>query len=292
VKAFQQNTCVNVDTKLVGLLGNPLGHSFSPVMHNTAFQTLGLNYVYLPIEVPPDDLKDVAVGISKMNFAGYNITIPHKVRIMEHLDRIDELALFIGAVNTVVFEDGVATGYNTDGEGFIRSLAAETGMTAGGKRCFILGCGGTARAIAMTLAFQGAGNIFICNRTRRKAIDLADEINTNVRPCSEAITWTPGSIQPAIRRSDIFVNTTSIGMYPDEDRTPIDIDMIPDHLVVYDIVYNPVRTQLLKAAAAKGCRVVNGLGMLVYQGAEGFRRWTGIEPPVGMMFEVVRGLNE
>ena len=146
---------VDVNTKLVGLFGNPLGHSFSPAMHNKAFETLGLNFFYLPIEVTAEDLPTVAAGIAKMNFAGYNITIPHKIRIMDCLDEIDPLAQAIGAVNTVVLENGRATGYNTDGEGFVRSLEAESGITVDGKRYFILGCGGAARAIAMTRPSQG-----------------------------------------------------------------------------------------------------------------------------------------
>ena len=127
---------VDVNTKLVGLLGNPLGHSFSPAMHNRAFEKLGLNFFYMPIEVAPENLKDVARGISKMNFAGYNVTVPHKIRIMEHLDHIDDLARGIGAVNTITIQDGVATGHNTDGLGYVRSLETEAGISVEGKNHF------------------------------------------------------------------------------------------------------------------------------------------------------------
>ena len=282
---------VDVNTKLVGLLGNPLGHSFSPAMHNKAFETLGLNYFYLPIEVTADDLPTVAAGIAKMNFAGYNITIPHKIRIMDCLDAIDPLAQAIGAVNTVVLEKGHATGYNTDGEGFVRSLEAESGMTVDGKRYFILGSGGAARAIAMTLAFKGAQKIFLCNRTEQKAHDLAVEINTKVSPCSEVVPRDPVRMAPAVQKADVLINTTSIGMHPEEDRIPIESDLIPAGVIVSDIVYNPARTKLLQVAEAKGCKTVPGLGMLVYQGTEGFRKWTEAEPPVEVMFEVVRALK-
>ena len=142
---------VDVQTKLVGLLGNPLGHSFSPAMHNRAFEMLGLNFFYMPIEVTSEHLQDVARGISRMNFAGYNITIPHKIQIMEYLDYIDELAQGIGAVNTVKIENGVTTGYNTDGMGYVHTLETEAGISVEGKNYLILGCGGGARAIAMTL---------------------------------------------------------------------------------------------------------------------------------------------
>jgi shikimate dehydrogenase len=282
---------VDVNTKLVGLLGNPLGHSFSPAMHNKAFETLGLNYFYLPIEVTAEDLPTVAAGIAKMNFAGYNVTIPHKVHIMDCLDAIDPLAQAIGAVNTVVLENGRTTGYNTDGEGFVRSLEAESGITVDGKRYFILGSGGAARAIAMTLAFKGAQKIYLCNRTEQKAHDLSAEINTKVSPSSEVVPMDPARMADTVRRADVLVNTTSIGMHPEENRIPIDDDLIPSGVIVSDIVYNPPRTKLLQAAEAKACKTVPGLGMLVYQGTEGFRKWTGAEPPVEVMFGVVRALK-
>ena len=282
---------VDVNTKLVGLLGNPLGHSFSPAMHNKAFETLGLNYFYLPIEVTAEDLPTVAAGIARMNFAGYNITIPHKIRIMDCLDAIDPLARAIGAVNTVIVENGRTTGYNTDGEGFVQSLETETGIAVGGKCYLIIGAGGAARAIAMTLASRGAQKIFLCNRTEQKAHDLVAEINTKVNPCSEVVAREPARIGAAVRQADVLINTTSVGMHPDEDRMPIDGDLIPNGLIVSDIVYNPARTKLLQVAESKNCRVVPGLGMLVYQGAEAFRKWTGAEPPVDVMFEVVRALK-
>jgi shikimate dehydrogenase len=284
-------TVVDVHTRLVALLGNPLGHSFSPAMHNKAFETLGLNYFYLPIEVASTDLEDVVHGISKMNFAGFNVTIPHKIGIMAYLDHIDELAETIGAVNTVTLKDGVSTGHNTDGEGFIQSLETQTGISVRGKRHFILGCGGGARAIATTLAFKGAEKIFICNRTEQKAHDLAAEINTKVKACSEVVRMETADIKTALQQADVLINTTSIGMHPDKDRLPIAEDLIPEGLIVSDIVYNPVKTKLLQAAEQRGCNIVTGLGMLVYQGAEAFRLWTGAEPPINDMFEVVRALK-
>ena len=282
---------VDVKTKLVGLLGNPLGHSFSPAMHNKAFATLGLNYFYFPIEVQPEDLRDVVTGISKMNFAGYNVTIPHKIQIMQHLDHVHELARVIGAVNVVTLKDGIATGYNTDGEGFLRSLESEAGISVAGKRFFIIGAGGAARAIAMTMAFKGAGKVFICNRTAQKADALVQGLNAAVRPCAEAIAMDAAPIAAALRNTDVLINTTSVGMHPKEDALPIPADLVPQGMIVSDIVYNPVKTRLLRVAASKGCKPVTGLGMLVYQGAEAFRLWTGAEPPVAEMLEVVRALK-
>jgi shikimate dehydrogenase len=279
---------VDVDTKLVGLLGNPLGHSFSPAMHNKAFGTCGLNFFYLPIEVTVDDLPTVAAGIAKMNFAGYNVTIPHKIRIMDGLDVIDPLARAIGAVNTVVVENGRTTGYNTDGEGFVQSLESASGLAVGEKCFFIIGGGGAARAIAMTLAFKGASKIYLCNRTATKAQGLAAEISAKAGPCCEAVPMAPARMKAALDRADIVINTTSVGMHPHEDRSPLEGELLPPGRVVCDIVYNPSRTMFLQMAEAKGCQTINGLGMLVYQGAEGFRMWTNTEPPVDIMLDVVR----
>ncbi len=284
-------TIVDVNTRLVGLLGNPLGHSFSPAMHNRAFEILGLNFFYMPIEVTPENLEDVTRGLSKMNFAGYNVTIPHKVRILEYLDHIDELARAIGAVNTVTIQAGVSTGHNTDGEGYVRSLQMEAGISVREKTFFIVGSGGAARAISMTLAFRGAGKIFLCNRTEQKAHDLAAEINTKVRPCCEVIRMEPSAMASVIGQAHVLINTTNIGMHPDEDRMPIDAGLIPEGIVVSDIVYNPLKTKLLQTGKEKGCPIVPGLGMLVYQGAEAFRMWTGTKPPVDEMFAVVRALK-
>ncbi|MCP3951757.1 MAG: shikimate dehydrogenase [Desulfobacterales bacterium] len=284
-------TIVDVNTRIVGLLGNPLGHSFSPAMHNRAFKTLGLNFFYLPIEVTSENLKDVTLCISKMNFAGYNVTIPHKIRILEYLDHIDELAQAIGAVNTVTIQEGVSTGHNTDGEGYVRSLETEAGFSVKEKTLFILGCGGAARAIAMTLAFRGAGKIFLCNRTEQKVHDLAAEINAKVRPCCEVTRMEPAAMKPVIGLAHVLINATNIGMHPDEDRMPIDASLIPKGLVVSDIVYNPLKTKLLQTVEKKGCPIVPGLGMLVYQGAAAFQMWTGAEPPVDEMFAEIRALK-
>lgn len=278
---------IDVNTKLVGLLGYPLGHSFSSIMHNAAFKKLGLNYLYLPIEVTAENLREVAAGIARMNFAGYNVTIPHKMSIMKYIDRVDELARVIGAVNVVSLKSGAATGYNTDGEGFVRSLQAGAGIRVEGRSFFIVGSGGAAKSIAMTLAFREAREILICNRTEQKAHDLAEDINTKVKSCSKVVPMQREIMKTALRHAEILVNTTSVGMHPNDDQMPIDADCLYEDLIVADIVYNPVKTKLLKAAEERGCRTLGGLGMLVYQGAEGFRIWTGLEPSVDIMFEAV-----
>ncbi len=275
-----------VKTKLVLLLGLPLGHSISPAMHNRVFEKLGMDYCYMPVEVSPEDLGTVFAGLIKMNVGGLNVTIPHKINIISHLDELDPLARAIGAVNTIRIKDGKTKGYNTDGEGFVRSLEEKTGISVQGERFFILGCGGAVRAIAMTLASKGAGKIYLCNRTLSTAKRLAEEINEKVSDCAQAIEQTPETIKPFLQGCDILINGTQLGMHPNVDKSPIDKSLLRKDLIVSDIVYNPLMTKLLKDAQELGCTVVDGLGMLIYQGAAAFQIWTGVEPLIEDMSEV------
>lgn len=279
-----------VTTKMVILLGNPLSHSVSPAMHNHVFEKLGMDYCYIPVEVNEENLEEVFAGLTRMNVAGFNVTIPHKIRIIQYLDELDPLAATIGAVNTICVKDGKTKGYNTDGEGFIRSLREETQISPKGKRFFLLGCGGAARAIAMTLAFQGADKIIICNRTPEKAQALAFEINQKIRNCAETAEHQATSQADFLSSCDVLINSTNLGMHPKEDVMPIDESLLQPHLIVADIVYNPLTTELLKSAKARGCAIVPGLGMLIYQGAAAFKLWTGVEPIISEMSDVVYSL--
>ncbi len=281
-----------VNTKLVILLGNPLGHSVSPAMHNRVFEKLGLDFCYMPVQVAPDNLKAVFAGLTKMNVAGFNVTIPHKIRIIEHLDALDPLAATIGAVNTICVKEGKTIGYNTDGHGFIQSLENEGGISARGKRIFLIGSGGAARAIAMTLAFHGAAKIFIANRTLAKAQSLAMEINEKIGNCAEAVEVLPKDRREIITSCDILVNGTNVGMSPQDEELPIDAESLFEHLVVADIVYNPHTTRLLVTAQAKGCKIVHGLGMLIHQGAAGFKLWTGVDALIPEMTAAAHALLE
>jgi shikimate dehydrogenase len=270
-------------TKLVVLLGHPLGHSLSPLIHNAMFDHLGLDYCYLPVEVTRENLAVVFNGLRRMNLVGCNVTIPHKVAILEFLDELDPQAALLGAVNTICFRDGRAIGHNTDGQGFLRSLE-EAGMAGvAGKNIFVLGAGGAARAIAMSLAAGGAGSIYLCNRNPDKALALAEEINEKIRPCAETVAAELSAQGPVLKRCRLLVNTTSVGMHPHHDQLPIAAEALSAHLTVADIVYNPHTTKLLAAARAKGCPIVHGLGMLIHQGALGFSLWTGREPPIDRM---------
>lgn len=276
---------VNSKTKYIGLLGYPLGHSISPVMQNAAFESRDINYLYMPIELKKEDLEHVVEAMPKMNFAGFNVTIPYKIEIMKHLDEIDDLAKSIGAVNTVAIKDGKLKGYNTDGIGFLRSLEEELNVSVAGKNIFILGSGGAARAISMTLAMNKARRLYICNRTYEKAESLVKDINSKYGNVAISIPMVEQKMKDAINYAEILINTTCVGTYPNIDETPIDKEILKGHLAVCDVVYNPRKTKLLQDAEKLGCKTMNGLGMLIYQGAEAFRIWTGVKAPVETMFE-------
>ncbi len=279
-----------VKTELVVLLGMPLTHSVSPHMHNRVFDALGMDYYYLPVEVTTEHLPAVFGGLRKMNVAGFNVTIPHKIEIIQYLDELDPLAETIGAVNTICIENGKTKGYNTDGEGFLKALEKNAAISVQGKHFFIFGCGGAVRAIAMTLAAKGAGAIYICNRTKEKADNLAAEINAKIAPCAKPIPQVTEEISPILRTCDVLVNGTQIGMHPYTNTSPIDKSLLTNSLIVSDIVYNPLTTKLLHDAQQQGCTTVDGLGMLIYQGAAAFRLWTGLEPLVDEMSDTVYSL--
>ncbi len=278
---------INVETKLIGLLGYPLGQSFSSVMQNAAFKECNLNKIYIPIEVLPENLEIVVKGISKMNFEGFNITKPYKIDIIKYLDEMDEYARCIGAVNTVTINHGKLKGYNTDGTGFLRSLKENTGTGIEGKTVFILGSGGAARAIGMTLALNKAKKIYICNRTYDKAALLSDDISKQTNTKSVAVLMEQNEIKKALNDSDVLINTTSVGMYPNINESPIDKSLINNKLTVCDAVYNPRKTKLLKDAEEIGCKIIIGMYMFIYQGAEAFELWANEKAPVDLMYDKV-----
>jgi len=278
---------INTQTKMIGLLGYPVSQSLSSPMQNTAFEQCSLNKIYIPIEVLPENLETVVKGISKMNFDGFNVTKPYKIEIIKYLDEIDEYAKCIGAVNTVTIKNGVLKGYNTDGTGFLRSYEENTEAKIEGKNVFILGSGGASRAISMTLALNKANKIYICNRTYEKAVALVNDINNQAGECSIAVPMEYEDMEKAINSSDVLINTTSIGMYPNVEDSPLDKNLINKKLIVCDAVYNPKKTKLLLDAEEIGCKIVIGLSMLVYQGTEAFELWTNTKAPVDLMVKVV-----
>lgn len=270
------------------LLGYPVGHSMSAVMHNAAFEELGLKYRYDLKGVSPAKLGTFMTGeMRDQAVRGANVTIPHKLAVMEYLDEVGREALAIGAVNTIVNQDGSLKGYNTDGRGAIHALEEAYGELEGVK-AVIIGAGGAARAIGYHLSAK-ARRITILNRTPSRAEELAAHLSS-MPECNASVEPSPlirSELEEALKEADILINTTPVGMTPDVEGTPVDESLIRPGTLVFDTVYNPLRTRLLREAEEAGARTLSGLRMLVYQGAAAFRLWTGVEPPVELMYDAV-----
>jgi shikimate dehydrogenase len=266
-------------TKICALIGDPVEHTMSPAMHNAAFQKLGLDYIYLPFRVQPNQLKQAVAGFRALNVRGFNVTIPHKVAVMPLLDKLDPLAEKIGAVNTVVNDKGRLTGFNTDAEGFLRALVAK-GFQPKNKKVVVLGAGGASRAISYILAQQGA-NLTILNRQQELdwALNIARFISKNFKQKVEALELSHlAEVLPA----DLLVNATSVGMSPNAKATPAPARLLKGVPLVFDIVYNPIKTRLLKDAIAAGANTISGVDMLAWQGALAFEKWTGKKAPLDL----------
>jgi len=264
---------INGTTHLFGIIGNPVEHSLSPAMHNAAFAALGLNAVYVPMR--PENPEEAYHGLRALGFVGVSVTVPYKVAIMPLLDEIDPVARKIGAVNTLMFrrdERGapLCTGYNTDWIGSNRALAEEIDLA--GSTVLILGAGGAARAVGFGLLEAGA-EILVHNRTESKGQGLAAQLGA---------TWVTARDLAGVR-ADVLINTTSVGMAPDHNALPIPAQFVPHFSVVMDIVYAPLETHLLRAAAASGCRTIDGVQMLLHQGAAQCSLWTGHKAPLAVM---------
>lgn len=269
--------------KLFGLLGYKISHSMSPVMHNDAFRAMNLPHYYQLFDVKPTELKDAVLGIRALNISGFNITIPHKVAIMEYLDEIDETAQMIGAVNTVLNRDGKLIGYNTDCDGYLSSLLNVTGERLKEMDALVLGAGGAARAVVYALAKYGVKSLTIANRT----IEKADAIAKDFCHLCHIQTCFLHDAQNHLSAYDLIVNTTSIGMSPNTDEVPVRLETIKENAVVSDIIYNPLKTKFLEQAEEKGATILNGVGMFVEQGALAFEIWTGMKPDRKRMEQIV-----
>lgn len=270
-------------TKLTGLLGSPVAHSKSPLMHNESFRLLGLDYVYLCFDVPENNLETAFEGLKKLNIAGFNCTMPDKTLMCQLVDELSPAAKMIGAVNTVVNDNGTFVGHNTDGTGYIRSLQYY-GHDIKNKKMTLLGAGGAASSICVQAAIDGAKAIDVFSIKDAfwdKAEKMVADINANTGCKATLIEMENDDVLGAsIADSDILTNATSVGMAPNTDRCLIKSpDMLRPELIVSDIIYNPLETKLYKMAKEAGCPVFNGLYMLLYQGAEAFKLWTGKEMP-------------
>ncbi|MCX5907207.1 MAG: shikimate dehydrogenase [Deltaproteobacteria bacterium] len=254
-------------TQLYGVMGNPVRHSLSPIIHNGAFKRLGLNAVYLAFEV--QDLKEAVRGIRGLGLCGVSVTMPFKTAVIPYLDRLDPTAEKIQSVNTITNRQGLLTGYSTDGRGAVEALEGKIPLQ--GKRVFLLGAGGAARAMAFSLKERGCA-IALFNRSADKGLALAKELGIEfvALPSPSLGGW----------KAEVIINATSVGMHPHEDQSPIAQEDLQPGVTVMDIVYRPLRTRLLKEAENQGCQTIDGLEMLAQQGAAQFEIWTGLRPEI------------
>lgn len=273
---------VTGETKLLGIFGYPVKHSLSPLIQNAAIEALGLNYVYVPFEVSPEQIETAVKGVRAFNIIGVNVTVPHKERVIPFLDRLTEEAALIGSVNTIENRDGKLVGHNTDSRGYIRSLREDAGFEPKGKNILIIGAGGAARGIIAGLSMEGVSEIKIANRTVEKGEILAREFQDKFERARFTASSLSALQDPKILLAvDLIVNTTSMGL---EGKMPdIDFSLTLPHTLISDIVYKPLITPFLKMAHEAGRKTIGGLGMLVYQGAISLEIWTSRKAPVEVM---------
>jgi shikimate dehydrogenase len=268
-------------TQIYALIGDPIGHSLSPYIHNAAFKYLKLDFVYVTFKVTRKNVKEALQGARALGIRGLNVTMPLKTAVIQHLDKLDSNAIKIGAVNTILNEDGKLIGYNTDGLGALNTLKAK-GQNPAGKNILILGAGGAARAVAFALCKE-ANAITILNRTLEKAKALTEELSKNFNKKISYGELNGKTLRKEIEKADILLNATSVGMAPHENETPVDMKFLHSNLTVFDLVYNPSETRLLREAKAVGAKTVNGICMLIHQGALSFEIWTGRKAPIDVM---------
>ncbi len=278
-------------SRVMGVIGDPIAHSFSPDMHNAAIDALGLDCCYVAYHVLPDRVGEAVAGVRAFDLLGLNVTIPHKLAVMEHVDRISEEALAVGAVNTIHNEDGDLTGHNTDVFGVLTALERVAGLSTLPSRCVVLGAGGAARAVTYALASRAEVDcVTLLNRTTRRAEALAADME---KITGKAIH--PGGMEVEEQRAafvdaGLVVNTTSLGMHPEVDGSPIvDTTVVHPDLILYDTVFNPLKTTLMGQFETAGAKAYGGLDMLVFQGARSFEIWTGTFPPTDVMKQAVVG---
>lgn len=278
---------VNGKTEVYAIIGDPVEHSLSPIMHNAAFNKLGLNLVYVAFTVTSTELKDSVLGVKSLGLKGLNVTMPHKSAVIHYLDEVDLSVKSIGAVNTILCNHGRLIGYNTDGTGAMIALQ-ENGVDFEEKKMVILGAGGAAKAIAYQ-ATQDVGELVILNRTAGKAKKLAEMLK-GLGAKVKAGTLSLDNLNDELSTTNILVNATSAGMYPNIESSPVPSGLLHSDLCVMDIIYKPLETKLLKDAKSAGAKVVSGLEMLLYQGAIAFEIWTNYPAPLEVMRKAT--LNE
>ncbi|MBN3753652.1 shikimate dehydrogenase [Paraburkholderia sp. Tr-20389] len=273
---------------LTGSFAQPAAENPTVIMIEAAYRQLGIDWRYINCEVQPENLADAVRGARAMGWRGFNCSIPHKVAVIEHLDGLGESAKIIGAVNTVVLRGDALIGENTDGKGFVKALEAIA--SPANQSIVIFGAGGAARAVAVELAMAGAAKITVVNRGRERGEALVDLLNHRTKADASYYAWeTTYSIPP---ETDIVINATSIGLYPDVDKTlDIDLETLDSRMIVADGIHNPPLTQLLRAAQSRGCRIADGLGMLINQGVIGIKYWTGLDADADVMRQALLDLK-
>jgi shikimate dehydrogenase len=263
---------IDQSTSIYGVIGNPLGHSLSPTMHNSAFAASGLNAVYLAFET--NDLEGCITAIRALGIRGISVTLPHKSAVIPYLDKVDDLAKKIGAVNTIVNAKGHLLGYNTDALGALKALEGKIQLSA--KNCIVVGAGGAARAIGYILKQKGV-KLKVANRTPERGLALANFLACPYLALDDL----------AAEEADILIQATPVGMAPADKACPVTEQVLREGMLVMDIIYNPIETRFLKIAKSRGCLTINGLSMFIHQGAEQFRLWTGMDPPFSAMIAAV-----
>lgn len=279
---------INAKTRLAGVVGWPIEHSLSPAMQNRAIEALGLDMVYTAFAVEPEKLFEAVHGARALGLLGLNITIPHKEAVIALLDELDPLATAIGAVNTIHFTEGRAKGYNTDADGFRRTVEVDGGFSFAGKRVLQIGTGGAGRAMAAAAAAAGAAKITLFDIALARAYQMATELSDHFEATRFQVLDLREQFAEAAAEADLIANATPLGMKPG-DPLPLPAELIEARHTVFDAVYNPSQTALLAAAAAQGATPVPGLGMLARQGARALQIWTGQQPDEALMIQVLKG---
>jgi shikimate dehydrogenase len=268
-------------TRVCGVIGNPIEHTLSPTIHNAAFNHLELDFVFLAFRVKAAELENAIRGMRGLGIHGLNVTMPHKSTVIGYLDEVDSTVKFLGSANTILNKDGKLSGFNTDGVGALKALR-ENGTELSEKKVLLLGAGGAAKAIAFSLAKE-VEELAILNRAAEKAKELAETLGRISDKKVVGDSLFSDTIQKNLRDSDVLINATSVGMYPNVSQSIVPPQWLKPDLTVMDIVYNPVETRLAKDAEAAGAKVISGVEMLIYQGAASFEIWTGRSAPIEVM---------
>ena len=268
-------------TRICGVIGDPIEHTLSPIIHNAAFEALEIDYLFLAFRVKSEDVEKAMSGMRALNIHGLNVTMPHKNAVIQYMDEVDPTCKITGSANTILKKDERLFGFNTDGVGALNALE-KNGVAVRGKKVLLLGAGGAAKAIAYTLS-QEAEELVILNRTAKPAAELAYLLKQKFNKKIRADELSPNAVEDNLADAHVLINATSVGMNPNADQTPVAPELLKPDLAVLDIVYNPIETKLAKDAKAAGAKVVSGVEMLIYQGAASFEIWTACNAPVEVM---------